>query len=386
MLIQKAKDLLRKAYCCICRFHRGKAKCVVFSSFNGKSYSDNPRAVSEAIHTLYPEVELVWLFNAPKSKAGIVPGYVKCVENTRTLAVWHAYAAADVVVVNGTLPKVPKGKNQHFVQTWHGDKAFKKILYDSPFATSNDFVAESADGYCDLAVAGSTYGEQQYRTAFRYRGPVLNEGTPRNDCLLRRDALKIKAVRRELGVDDACKIFLYAPTLRRQSCKERSEQNVSALDMTAVLDTLEARDGCRWTALIRAHPSVVGLCGVREDARILNVSGYEDMADLLLVADLLVTDYSSCAGDFALTGRELVLFQADFEEYLKHDRTLYFKMEDSPYFVAKSQDELCEILRGMTPEAAAENCRSILAFYGNTESGYAAERVARHIGDWLYQN
>lgn len=384
ILTEKAKDALKNLYFRTCRCIRGKKKRVLFSSFNGSSYSDNPRAVSEAMHALYPEVQLLWLFNAPADKDGIVPDYVTCVDNGNPFAACRALAVADAVVENFSLPKVPKGR-QLFVQTWHGDKAFKKILYDSPFAAEDEEVAESVDGYCDLAVAGSAYGERQYRTAFRYRGLVLNEGTPRNDRLVRRDASEIAAVRHTLGVGDDCRIFLYAPTLRRQNCRDKSEQNISALDVAATLDLLEARDGCRWIALMRAHPSVVGLCGVREDARIRNVSDYEDMADLLLVADLLVTDYSSCAGDFALTGRELVLFQADFEVYQKQDRTLYFRMEDSPYYVARSQAELCEILLGMTPDAAAENCRAILEFYGDTESGHAAERVAKYIGERLYQ-
>ena len=58
-----------------------KRRSVVFRSFTGKSNSDNPRAISEALHDLDPSVEIVWLFKDPIRKKRIVPEYVKCVKH-----------------------------------------------------------------------------------------------------------------------------------------------------------------------------------------------------------------------------------------------------------------------------------------------------------------
>ena len=162
-------------------------RTVVFVSFNGKSYSDNPRMVSEALHEIAPDARIVWAFKDPQSKKDLVPSYVECVGMDSTLRYCGLLGTAGVVVTNFTLHDLPKHKKQMLIQTWHGDKAFKKVLYDSSFAGENFSVPEDKPGYCDYAVAGSEYGKRQYESAFRYTGKILMEGTPRNDRLLEND-------------------------------------------------------------------------------------------------------------------------------------------------------------------------------------------------------
>ena len=107
------------------------------------------------------------------------------------------------------------------------------------------------------------------------------------------------------------------------------------------------------------------------------------MMELLKVGDALLTDYSSCAGDFALTGRPVFLYQDDLDDYSNNDRELYFDMKDSPYWVAANPDELDRLIEAYTPEKARENCRAILDFYNTDESGRAAEAVAEYLCDMI---
>ena len=377
------KHILRNIFLYACRIFFGiDKKKVIMTSFHGKGYSDNPRAVSEKLYELAPNIKQVWLFTAPEKKQHIVPQYIKCVDSKKIFSYCREIATASVLISNFSLPILLKSKKQMFIQTWHGDKAFKKVLYDSPFAAMEK-LAEEQVGYCDYAIAGSEYGEKQYRSAFRYKGTVLKCGTPRNDRLILQDAEEKKQIREKLNCAQGTRVLLYAPTLRREASNSRKRQSIQQLDLSRTLDQLEKRDGCKWQCFLRAHPAVVGLCGVKEDKRIVDVSNYEDMADLLLISDMLITDYSSCAGDFALTGRPIVLFQADRQEYLEKDRTFYFNMEDSPYFIAESQEELETILSQMTEEKAKENCKKILEFYGDCETGHASETVAKIIKDWI---
>ena len=81
--------------------------------------------------------------------------------------------------------------------------------------------------------------------------------------------------------------------------------------------------------------------------------------------------------------RPVVLYQADRQEYLEKDRTFYFDIDDSPYLVAQSQQELESIILELTSEKAAENCTEILKFYGDCETGHAAQSVARIIMEWM---
>lgn len=377
------KEFLFNLYIHACRMLFGvKSKKVVFTSFSGKSYSDNPKAVSECLHSIMPEAEIYWFFSEPETKKDVVPSYVHLIGNNYRKFFRHL-ATASVFVTNNSLNKIPKSKKQMFIQVWHGDKAFKTILLDSPNVTPDFHVPEQEEGYCDLAVAGSEYGKHQFESAFGYRGKILMEGTPRNDLLLKMDQEVHARIKKNLNFSDQTKLLLYAPTLRRAAQRAGELQKVQDLQLSKLLDLLEKRDGCEWRCLLRAHPSVVGLGGAEKDPRIVDLTTYEDMADLLLISDLLITDYSSCAGDFALTNRPVILYQSDRREYLDKDRTFYFDIDESPYLVAENQEQLEQIISSLTKEKVEQNCLDILKFYGDCETGKASLAVSNIIKDWL---
>ncbi|MBR4109274.1 MAG: CDP-glycerol glycerophosphotransferase family protein [Oscillospiraceae bacterium] len=377
------KERIIRAYFHIVRMVLGiNKKKVVFISFGGKSYSDNPRAISEALATEKTEAEIVWLFINPTDKKCIVSDGIRCVDVSRPWRVRKEIATASVYVNNFALSNLPKSNKQLFIQTWHGDKAFKKVLHDEQGWPPDKVLGEQIPGMCDYAIAGSDYGERQYRSAFLYKGNVLKCGMPRNDRLILQDEQEKERIRKKLNCSQETQLLLYAPTLRREEAQKKVALEIKQLDITKTLTMLEERDHCKWICLMRAHPKMVGLSYQGEDERIVDVSEYEDMGDLLLISDMLITDYSSCAGDFALTGRPVVLFHADRQEYLK-DRSFYFDMDESPYYIAESQEELEAILSGLTQEKAKQNCKEILKFYGDCETGHASETVAKIIKDWI---
>lgn len=372
-------------YVKVCQAVMCNCKFVLFNSFNGKSYSDNPRAISEKLHELYPEIKIKWIINEENRKSTCcLPNYVDAVDGNNRFDKIKALATARVYVDNFSIPLISKSKKQLFIQTWHGDRAFKKVLYAAENHNPNVVISESHPGYCDYAIAGSKYGENQYRTAFKYGGTVLLNGTPRNDILVNATEETIQEYRKRIA-DNDCKLLLYAPTLRDVSIKNKDAiQKIDTLDISKTLDFLEKKDECKWMCLLRAHPAVAKLSGANmQDERIVDVSSYEDMSHLLLVSDMLITDYSSCAGDFALMERPLILFHSDIEEYTKTSRTFYFSVDESPYFIAKTQSELEDIISGLDEINIKNNCREILNFYDTTESGKASETVANIINDWI---
>ncbi len=365
---------------CLTRVKRNR---VLFLSFNGASYSDNPKSVSEALHKLDPNVEIVWGFTNCNSKIGTVPPYVKCIDFSKKIDKYRAYCSSAVVVSNFEYPSMRKSKNQFFIQTWHGDRAFKRILYATRFwKDSYEDLLESKKGFCDLAIAGSKYGENQYRTAFKYEGEVLVEGTPRDDAIVNLDNDKVAKIKAYLGVDAQKKIMMFAPTLRRDAVSNKTSQQ-NLLNITKTLSHLKAKYNQDWICLVRAHPAVASMSGIEYSNNVINVSKYEDMTELLLISDLLITDYSSCAGDFALLGRPIVLLQSDLEKYMEKDRDFYFEMSESPYYIANSQDELERIITELDEEKVKQNCKDILDFYGTHETGNASYAVAERILNWI---
>ncbi len=369
--------LYRNAVMTCARLRHGIDKnLAVFSAFDSRSYNDNPRYISEALHALRPDAKIVWLFkDVEKAKRNYeIPPYVACLNSISREGV-GMLARARIVVDNFNKRSYIRLKypDQFYIQTWHGDRAFKKVGYDNP--GQYDYLIEE---HASLCIAGSDYGEMQFRSAFRYKGEVLKAGYPRNDILLRDDPAEEAAIRARLGMDADTRLLLYAPTFRDVQQRARQMQKAS-LDLLHVLDTLEKATGKAWKCLVRAHYMSRGISTDAESGRLVNVSAYPEMAELLKVSDALITDYSSCAGDFALTRRPIWLYQDDLEDYTSNNRALYFDMKDSPYWVASTPEQMDALIQETTPESARENCEAILRFYGECESGHAARRIAEII-------
>ena len=349
---------------------------VVFSSQDYRSYSDNARYVSEKLHEMRPETNIVWLIQDGEGarKRFDIPDYVRVLKSTSTKGVC-AMARARVVVdgFNKKFYLKFPGKDQFYVQVWHGDRAFKKIGYDN-----SSFNFRILEERCSICVTGSDYGDMQARSAFHYKGELLRVGCPRNDILIRNDPAERAAIRKRLKLDDDTCVLLYAPTYRDTDRVARREEKVH-LDLLHVLDVLEEHTGKKWKCLVRAHYMAMGIALDGASDRIIPASDYPEMAELHLISDALLSDYSSCAGDFALLRRPIYLYMNDLEEYKRDNRALYINPEDTNYWIAKTPDELDALIRQTTPERAKENCDAVLRFYNETETGHASESVCEYI-------
>lgn len=353
------------------------SKKVVFSSFNGKTYSDNPRAISEKLHEMDSSLDIVWMFNDPEERKEFVPPYVRSVKLTR-FSQLKEHATAGVWVDNFTKPlHFHKNKKQLYIQTWHGDRGFKKVLHDSTFVSHDYELLESS--ICDIMISASDFCDNVYRSAFRFKGEILKVGSPRNDRLVNGESVIYKKIRELYGISEDAKILLYAPTLRRASTSNGVLQDASQINLGRGLDILNACSNENWVCFVRAHVSVSGLSGVPDDKRFIDVSKYEDMADILLATDLLITDYSSSAGDFILQKRPVILYQNDRKEYVEKDRTFYFELDDCPYHMVENQEEFEKIIPRVLTEDIGKNSEDVLAFYNTIETGQSSEIIAKRI-------
>lgn len=349
---------------------------IVFMSFRGKQYSDNTRAISEKLHELDSTFNIIWVFDNPSLKMNHIPAYVTPIK-IFSLAYYYYLATSKFWVDNNRKNgHVYKSKKQVYILTWHGDRAMKKIGYDQPanFSRKVDRILENE--ICDYIVTGSKFSESMYKTAFAYNGKYLAVGSPRNDRLMNPNLTEIKKIKQSLQVQDS-HILLYAPTFRKEYDHNHKKQPIEHIDLVQVVNSLEQITKKKWICFIRSHNYVKGLQLEAKDPRIIDYSDYDDMADLLLIADLLITDYSSCATDFILTNKPVILFQADYETYLSHEREFYYNIETTGFAIAKSQAELIEMLPNLD-EIALLN-ETIKGFYDTYETGRAATLVAENI-------
>lgn len=351
---------------------------IYFDSFGGQ-YSDSPKAISEEIHKLKPNIELIWVTNG----ANKFPNYIKLVKKG-SIASIKAMAQSKIWVTHGTGNKNDgfwKGKDTLSIATWHGDRGFKKIGFAAyedmkeRYHHSNDLLNFSD---VDYLTVGSEYGIKQAREGLGYKGNLLCHGLPRNDKLVRISEYEneILSIKKSLGIPINTKILLYAPTFRDNELRQQVK-----IDINRTINSISS-DGNQWMVLIRAHSHAKRL-RYEKNKNCLDVSGVGDMADLLLITDCLLTDYSSSAGDFILTDKPCILAHFDRLAYESKSRSLWFDPDESGFLIAKNQKELDHILSHIHDYDYKKINKQVLDFYGTFETGESSYIVAKTILSWL---
>jgi CDP-glycerol glycerophosphotransferase len=243
---------------------------------------------------------------------------------------WRTVRAQVVVVTHGLGDANRFGIRGAFVvQLWHGIP-LKRIQLDSAVTFSGRFTPPFMQRVLHalyrrnasairLLPAASEYSACRLRTAFGLPADrVVVTGDPRDDVLLTgTDELRRIRARELLGrsvVDlGEPRILLYAPTWRDG---ERDPGVPSAADWRSIANYLEATHAL---LVLRPHPHGVGNyeAGLAASSRIrmLDSAVQNDITPVLPAIDLLITDYSSIAYDFALTARPIVFFAPDAARY-----------------------------------------------------------------------
>ena len=271
---------------------------AVFSAYDMRAYGDNPRYICEALHEMRPRTKLVWLFRdvrAARAKYDI-PDYVRCVEWGTPMA--HVFlGCARVIVDNWQKPDwLRLGRDQVYLFSPHHDRSFKQGGFTKRDRLYNRMVETRASAM----TVGSDFNKRFLRAAARFKGPFLEYGLPRNDILVRNDPLDAARICEKLGIDESTKILLFAPTYRDERRREGRAEHIE-LDLEHVLDVLEESTRERWICLYRAHYLSLGLELNRQSLspRLVDATEYPEMAELLRVADAMISDYSCAAGDYA---------------------------------------------------------------------------------------
>ncbi|WP_442811971.1 CDP-glycerol glycerophosphotransferase family protein [Streptomyces sp. NBC_01803] len=359
------------------RFQREPLRDAVFyNSFGGKQFSDSPRAVYEEFARRGVEVDHLW--SVADAQVSLPPG-VRPVE-------WHsrewyeALARSRYVVTNVGLGEwYERRDGQCVVQTWHGTP-LKKIgadLLGTPKA--NPAYIDSLPHrfrQFDLVVSPNAFTTPIMRNAFRCEGEILESGYPRNDIFHREDREKIaQQVRATLGIPEGRKVVLYAPTWRDDQRHTASKFKLDLqVDLTAAREALSDDH----VFLFRKHPKILDAIPGAGQGFVYDVSSYPDIAELYLIADVLITDYSSVLFDYAHSGRPMLFFTYDLEHYRDTLRGFYFDFtEKAPGPLIKTSADLVDAIRNID-RVRADHAAKYAAFvedFCRPSDGLATARV-----------
>ncbi len=186
---------------------------IVYHSYAGR-YSDNPRAIHERLGDR-ADLEQVWL--ADPAHLAAFPDWVKTMDPA-DLGVPDLLASADVLVANThTEYEWDKRPGTTYLQTWHGTP-LKRIHRDVLWAPEGRFDRLDHDvARWDLLLSPNAVSTPLLAGAFRYRGPVVETGYPRNDALQAPTSAEARErTRAQLGLAPGQTAVLYAPTWRDQ--------------------------------------------------------------------------------------------------------------------------------------------------------------------------
>lgn len=370
-------------------------KTIIFACFNGKSYSCSPKAIYRYMSSQkkYEGYTYIWAFRHPEE-------YNELENNKNTILVqihskqYKKYLAkAKYWIFNYKIPDYiyPK-KNQVFIQCWHGTplkrlgcdlEHFDNVLNTMKGIKKRYKIEASKFSYF---ISPSKFASEKFISAWNLKeigkeDIIVEEGYPRNDFLFNYTKQDEENIKKKLGIEnDNRKIILYAPTYR-------SDQHQTGVGYTykEELDfaKLQKEIGNKYIILFRPHYFIANVFDFEKyKGFIYNVSDIDDINELYIISDILITDYSSVFFDYANLKRPIIFYMYDLEHYRDKSNGFYINLNELPGKIVKTQQEVeNEILR-LEKEFKYDNkYKEFNDKYNYLDDGNASKRVIAKIID-----
>jgi CDP-glycerol glycerophosphotransferase (TagB/SpsB family) len=203
-------------------------------------------------------------------------------------------------------------------------------------------------------------------------------GYPRNDIFFIKNIV-YENYQTDLNLEKFNKIILYCPTFRDYP----SSQNPFSEKFLIKLNEFLKKENSIF--LIKGHIDEKSLKNIKNLSNIHDISEtVNDIQDLLLHVDLLISDYSSVFFDFVFRNKPMIFYPYDFEEYTENSRNLfcdYFNDLTGPF--AKNEDELLKLINSSQNDFSSkeflEKFETFKKKYNRYIDGKNCERLYNYI-------
>ena len=367
-------------------------KTILFEAFGGRNYTCSPKAIYEKMLEMpqFDNYKFVWAFLEP-DKHEIKNDKRTIVVTSKSKEYYKYCSIAKYWIVNSIMLEfVTKKKEQIYVQCWHGTP-LKKLRYDiekngaalntiKEIRKRNDIDAKRFDYF----ISPSKYCTEKFTSAFNLKALgkeniIIEEGYPRNDFLFNKTENDIIAIKQKLNIPLDKKVIFYLPTFR-------DNQHASGIgytyQMQLDLKRFKEKFENEYVMLFSPHYFIANSIDLSEyDRFVINVARYDEINELYLVSDIIMTDYSSVFFDFANLKKPMIFFMYDYDIYQGQLRDFYISLDELPGPIAKNQDELEYHLENIYKEFEKYKDKYI-AFnqkYNYLDDGNASLRVIKKI-------
>lgn len=369
-------------------------KIVLFESYHGDHYNCNPRGIYEAMlkDERYLDYTFVWAFKDPERYKFLEDNFSTVVVKSTSKRYYKYCASAKYIVLNLLLrPQLTLKREQTYIQTWHG-KPIKTIGCSKRFETDprrrlkDNFKHFSKNGKrITKLLSPSDFFSPIMGAAFdfdrhRKNGNIVETGYPRNDALFAYTEEEIAHIRQRLGIDPKKTVILYAPTWRELfSDYLKKEEPGTILTVSESLDFAKLREelGEDCLILFRAHHLDAQAMNIsRYGDFIVDVTDYENVNDLYIISDLMISDYSGTIFDFGLLKRPMVFYMFDRKLYTTKLQGVNIDLDELPGIIVEKEDELASAVKKQLLEFQYdEKYREFNQKYNQYDDGYAGQRV-----------
>ena len=377
--IECVQDVILKLLFYFFRIFPVKKSKIVISCFKNHGYCDSPKYIVQQLLELDCDADIVWLCdheNPPE-----MPACIRQIPYHSIRGIYEQVTARIWISNRRKSRYVRKRKNQYYIQTWHGGIRLKNTERAAINKLSKRYIdsAKNDSKMINLFLSNSDFSTFLIRRDMWYSGKILQKGLPRTDILLNgdRDSISQK-VKSYLSINKNDKILLYAPTFRADMGVDKY-----TLPSEQILSELEKCTENNWTFVIHMHTNVYNSkYWPGNSKKVINASSYEDVQELLIAADFLISDYSSIISDFALLNKPILLYCPDLEEYLL-DRGFNQNFNDLPFPKAYTVFEVIKKLSTVISQKEINTLDWMNESYGLCETGHASKIVANIIENVL---
>lgn len=267
------------------------------------------------------------------------------------------------------------------IQVWHACGAFKKFGFSAIGKEDGNTLEfeKNAHSHYTKVITSSENIIDEYSEAFNIsKDKVLPLGVPRTDYLFNKEYINstIENLKKEYENIEGKKVILYAPTFRG-GLKERQSFKLK-LDPIKILKEI----GEDYIIMLKLHPSVKnGLKNVvipdyLKD-RVINVESSKDINDLIILSDIVITDYSSVIFEAAILNKKIIMYAYDKEEYLG-ERDFYYDYDNFvPGIITKSNEEIIDVINN--EKFDSEKVKNFKEKFFDHSDGQATKRFVETI-------
>lgn len=367
-------------------------KTIFFEVFDGRNYTCSPKAIYEKMIIMdeFKDYKFIWAFNEPSKHEVTKDKRLKIVK-TKTSEYYKYISMSKYWIVNSIMDEsITKKKNQIYVQCWHGTP-LKRLRYDievnGAVLNTIDEIRKRNDrdaSKFDYFISPSKYCTEKFTSAFNLvalgkKNIIIEEGYPRNDSLFNKNKKDIDKIKEKLGIPKNKKVICYLPTFR-------DNQHTSGVgytyDLAIDFDSLKKKFSKDYVILFRPHYFIANRIDLSKyKGFVYNVASYDEINDIYLVSDLLITDYSSVFFDYANLKRPVLFYMYDFDDYKNNLRDFYISLDELPGPIVKTQAELEKCISNVDKSITEfkDTYQKFNDKYNYLDDGNASERVIRVI-------